>query len=277
MSHGMCMRRTFWGATSKINNPHETLSKCQRCLSYIHTLELPFILQDQHLDRLGGILRSLRVPPPDGSIPSNAAVRNIPARQSHPQQLRDWRQHNQQDREQEDGRQIMGATGWARSRTSSQSAQTETPAMAPPLHASRREQQEAGRGSVHKGAAPDPPQYQCVGDSDEDSRTASSVRGPAAPSSTAVPSGVPPGDADAETGRRGGGDGNKVPTKGGTLLSLPLPLPLLRERAVRAWWRGLSCGVCFAAGGWAREGHGVFGALLALVAVCGETMLHHVA
>lgn len=48
----------------------------------------------------------------------------------------------------------------------------------------------------------------------------------------------------------------------------------LRERAIRVWWRGLSCGVCFAAGAWARDGHGIFGVLLALAAVCGELVLH---
>lgn len=55
--------------------------------------------------------------------------------------------------------------------------------------------------------------------------------------------------------------------------SSPLSL-LLRQRAARTWWRGLSCGVCFAAGAWAREGHAVFGAVLAVMVVCAETVLH---
>lgn len=47
-----------------------------------------------------------------------------------------------------------------------------------------------------------------------------------------------------------------------------------RQRVIRTWWRGLSCGVCFAAGAWARDGHEVLGVALALAAVCGELMLH---
>lgn len=50
--------------------------------------------------------------------------------------------------------------------------------------------------------------------------------------------------------------------------------PTFRERAVRTWWRGLSCGVCFAAGAWARDGHGLVGLALALAAVCGELAFH---
>ena len=47
-----------------------------------------------------------------------------------------------------------------------------------------------------------------------------------------------------------------------------------RERAIRTWWRGLSCGVCFAAGAWTRDGHGLVALALALAAVCGELAFH---
>ncbi|CAM9406298.1 unnamed protein product [Pylaiella littoralis] len=63
------------------------------------------------------------------------------------------------------------------------------------------------------------------------------------------------------------------PSVQGKATSSPLSL-VLRERAVRTWWRGLSCGLCFAAGAWAREGHAVLGAVLAVTAVCGEMVLH---
>ncbi len=76
-------------------------------------------------------------------------------------------------------------------------------------------------------------------------------------------------------GRGGGGGGDDGSGEAKAAPSSLLPMPLsLRGRAVRAWWRGLSCGVCFAAGAWAREGSGVFGVALALAAVCGENILH---
>lgn len=68
-----------------------------------------------------------------------------------------------------------------------------------------------------------------------------------------------------------------ISVQGKASSSSPWPPPrslLLRERAARTWWRGLTCGVCFAAGAWAREGHAVFGAALAMAAVCGEMVLH---
>ena len=81
---------------------------------------------------------------------------------------------------------------------------------------------------------------------------------------------VPTGLEDRRSRRGGDDDGNRVAK---AAPSPPPPL-LLRDRAVRTWWRGLSCGVCFAAGAWAREGHGLFGVVLALAAVCGEAMLY---
>lgn len=157
----------------------------------------------------------------------------------------------------------MYASWSSRSRTASQSSQTEIMTAAPQLRASRQ-QQEAGRESARE-ELPSPQQYQRLGDSNEDSRTAPTIRGPSAPSST-VPPEAKPGDVPADTGR--GSDGAQVSTKAP-------PSSLLRERAVRTWWRGLSCGVCFAAGAWAREGHAVYGAVLALVAVVGEAMLYY--
>ena len=158
----------------------------------------------------------------------------------------------------------MYASWSSRSRTASQSSQTEIMTAAPQLRASRQ-QQKAGRESARE-EFPSPQQYQRLGDSNEDSRTAPpAIRGPSAPSST-VPPEAKLGDVPTDTGR--GSDGAQVSTKAP-------PSSLLRERAVRTWWRGLSCGVCFAAGAWAREGHAVYGAVLALVAVVGEAMLYY--
>eukprot|EP00752_Nemacystus_decipiens_P003084 g2856.t1 len=238
---------------------------------------------DKHLDRLGGILRSLRAPPPDPSIPSSTTAersRPVRQRQRQHQQLRDWQQQQQQqqqqDREQEESFLTYAASVSSRPRTASQSSQTEMVTLAPLLLASRSEH-EAGKGAISKGTpAPKQPQ-QRMRDDDEDSRTASTARRLSAPSSTVEPPlrAAQPGDVEAETGRGSDGvDGIPVRPKvapPSTLMALP------RKRALHAWWRGLSCGVCFAAGAWAREGHGVYGAALAVAAVVGETMLHFMA
>lgn len=171
----------------------------------------------------------------------------------------------------------MCASGSSRSRTSSQfSQQAEKMTGAPVLlGASRRQQQDAGRESLYiRKESPAPQQqYQRLGDQfcDEDSHTASTtIRAPSAPSNT-VPPVVQPGDGNAETGR-----GSSSSSSDGIEVRAKEPLPSsLRERAVRTWWRGLSCGVCFAAGAWAREGHGVYGVVLALVAVVGEAVLYY--
>lgn len=55
---------------------------------------------------------------------------------------------------------------------------------------------------------------------------------------------------------------------------LELVAKLCRERVVRTWWRGVSCGVCFAAGAWVREGYETFGVGLALAAVLSEMVIH---
>lgn len=62
-----------------------------------------------------------------------------------------------------------------------------------------------------------------------------------------------------------------VSTKPGRL---ELVANLCRKRVVRTWWRGLSCGVCFAAGAWVREGYETFGVWLALAALLGEMVIH---
>lgn len=47
----------------------------------------------------------------------------------------------------------------------------------------------------------------------------------------------------------------------------------LAQRASRTCLRGLSCGICFAAGAWAHEGHGFTAVVCALVAVFVELVL----
>ncbi|CAM9483054.1 unnamed protein product [Ectocarpus sp. 13 AM-2016] len=294
---------------------------------------------DQHLDRLGSILRSLRARPSDRVVSSSAAQLNDKARRrehKHVHQPEPLHQHHTHRREKQPQRQqqpqpeqqhhqheherflyVSGSSQSSRSRpsrsrTASQSSQPEvtitttTPSLNPhqcsgtaltddrladkpesdarkrdaPLRRPRRAEMGAVRRSV---ASPTPNIHERVGGADDkDPRLGD--RGPHlgdaysgfvpwAPSSTVV---VRPGVAGAEAGSRsdGGGAGTAAAAAAGAETTKSVRGPSLRERAIRTWWRGLSCGICFAAGAWAREGHGTFGALLALAAVCGEMAFH---
>ncbi|CAM9670739.1 unnamed protein product [Ectocarpus sp. 12 AP-2014] len=302
---------------------------------------------DQHLDRLGSILRSLRARPSDRVVSSSAAQLNEQARQDeneHVHQPEPLHQHHTHRREKQPQRQqqpqpqqhhhqhederflyVSGSSQSSRSRpsrsrTTSQSWQPEvtiTTTTTPALHSHRcsgtaltddrladkpesdarkrdaplrrPRPRQAEMGAVRRSVAPPTPQFHervggaddkgpCLGD-DKGPHLGHAYSGfvPSAPSSTVV---VRPGVAGAEAGSCGDGGGAgtaaaaAAAAAAGAETTKSVRGPSLRERAIRTWWRGLSCGICFAAGAWAREGHGTFGALLALAAVCGEMVFH---
>ncbi|CAM9970360.1 unnamed protein product, partial [Ectocarpus fasciculatus] len=304
------------------------------------------INQDQHLDRLGNILRSLRTRPSE-RVPSSSAAQLTEQvhrhenehehqpehlhqhhrhrrEQQHPQRQQlhqpqpQPQQHQQlhqsqprpQQHQQQEHERFLHVSGSSqssrsrpsRSRTASQSWQPEVTitTTTPALHSHRcsatvatdgrladkpesyarkqdappRRQRQAEMGVVRRSVAPPTPQLheRVDGADDEDPRFGGVDSGfpPSAPSSTVVRPGV--AGAEASSCGDGGGAGTAAAAVAGTTKSVRGPS--LRERAIRTWWRGLSCGVCFAAGAWAREGHGAFGALLALTAVCAEMMFH---
>ncbi|CAM9367545.1 unnamed protein product [Ectocarpus sp. 6 AP-2014] len=293
---------------------------------------------DQHLDRLGSILRSLRARPSDRVFFSSAAQLTEQARRhenKHVHQPEHLHQHHTHQREKQPQRQqqpqpqqqhhqheherflyVSGSSQSSRSRpsrsrTASQSWQPEvtiTTTTTPALHSHRcsgtattdgrladkpesdarkqdaplRRPRQAEMGDVGRSVAPPTPQFhERVGGADDKGPRLGNDKGPhlgdvdsgfvpSAPSSTVV---VRPGVAGADAGSWGDG-GGAGPAAAVAETTKSVRGPSLRERAIRTWWRGLSCGVCFAAGAWAREGHGTFGALLALAAVCGEMVFH---
>ncbi|CAB1118731.1 unnamed protein product [Ectocarpus sp. CCAP 1310/34] len=295
--------------------------------------------RDQHLDRLGSILRSLRARPSDRVFSSSAAQLNEQARRhenNHVHQPEPLHQHHtnrrekqpqrhqqpqpQQQHHQHEHERFLYVPGSSqssqsrpsRSRTASQSWQPEvtiTTTTTPALHSHRcsgttstadrladkpesdarkqdaplRRPRQADMGAVRRSVAPPTPQFhERVGGADDKGPRLGNDKGPHlgdpdgdfvpwAPSSTVV---VRPGVVGAEAGSCGDGGGTGTAASAVAETTKRVRGPSLRERAIRTWWRGLSCGICFAAGAWAREGHGTFGALLALAAVCGEMVFH---
>ena len=99
---------------------------------------IPSVHQDQHLDRLGGILRSLRAPPSDRAIPPTAVRRSTPARyaQQQEEEQRVWQQQQQQQEQEQHDERPCASSGFSSSprlRTPSHSSTTEAATTMPLL------------------------------------------------------------------------------------------------------------------------------------------------
>lgn len=229
-------------------------------LQSCHTILLYTQNQDRHLDRLGSILRSLRAPP-DEDVPFSSK------RKAQGPQHRDGLGL---------GLRSSGPSSLTRSRTASQSSQTEilfrqprkpranqSPAARACRAPSKRDTPRVERVRVEATALPErlsaAPRVEFVPPAPVTSRTAEEE--------------VRSGQQDAENKNKcnNGNDSIGVLETSSTAASRTSSL---KSRAVSTWWRSLSCGVCFAAGAWVRDGHGVFGVVLALGAVCAEVVLH---
>ncbi|CAN0234920.1 unnamed protein product [Scytosiphon promiscuus] len=274
---------------------------------------------DQHLDRLGGILRSLRAPPSERVSTPTSLHRRKEADRSpdHHDPFQDRRKHHQhqrqrqlqqeryrQDQEQErkqDERRFLRASGsslpsQSRSRTASQHSHPETGKTAfPTLHPHRNHDHHQHCHCSAEGVAGAGGPLIKQPNFEDDSVEEQGVTSPHRP--RAERAALHEEDSASKCRRAGDVDDVDQPRTDATATapvrpalcigvndnvaaagaitntsirekaSSPWLSSSLRKRATRTWWRGLSSGVCFAAGAWAREGHGLFGAALALAAM----------
>ncbi|CAN0199493.1 unnamed protein product [Hapterophycus canaliculatus] len=279
---------------------------------------------DQHLDRLGGILRSL-IAPPSEQVPTPTTLRRLKQgkpqkehqdphqdrrkqfqqKQQQQQRRQEQEEHERQGQEQgceQDERWFVRVSGssslssQSRSRRAPQYSQPET-TTSPTIHCDRYRNHRQQHHCCVAAASPggcliNKPEIDFVPAEEQSDRLAHRrpVERAAVHDEAPTPKDQRAGDVDSDDPpRAAAADAESVPPAHCTGVDTDASIAAaavagatssiqekvsssssslsLRRRVIRTWWRGLSSGVCFAAGAWAREGHGLFGAALALTAM----------